>query len=114
MMMTRTCMSKENLALNCTDEQLKEIVENVINDLSDIFSFKELLRVVCNKLQENRFFDMRPNVEYKGGIGLLPIDSDKVQRIVWNMIWDRRLMIDLYNDEYRCAETRSLRLMKIC
>lgn len=113
-MITKFQSGGHTINVKCSDEQLKEILVSLINNYSDLFSFKQLINDLCYTLDEADYFEKEPNTVYEGGYKLSQINSDKVQKMVWEMIWDRRLMLDLYNDECRYSSDRvSFRLIKV-
>lgn len=110
---TRTQTGECSLSLTCDDLQFKEIVLSIIHDYERIFSFRQLSKDVCRKLDTLNFFEKEKNTVYEGGIKLRPADSDKLQSIVWNQIWEHHLMIDLLNDPYDYTSDReSIRLIQ--
>ncbi len=111
----RVFSSREMLGVKCNDEELQTVVESIIdNRVGDLFSFKELVDLVCAELDKLDHLNKQPDTRYDGGVKLNYIDIDKIQKIVWVLIWDRKLMLDLYNDEYRYSPDRtSSRLIKV-
>ncbi|MFI3258462.1 MAG: hypothetical protein R3Y16_00015 [Rikenellaceae bacterium] len=103
------------LGVKCSDEELQAVVESIIeNRVGDLFSFKQLVDLVCTELDKLNHLNKQANTRYEGGVKLNHIDIDKIQKIVWTLIWDRKLMLDLYNDEYRYTPDRtSMRLIKM-
>ncbi len=113
-MITRYQPGGHMLGIKCTDEELKEIVLGAIGKYESIFSFKQLVADICSEIASRELFQMDHGIRYEGGFRLSPIDADKVHTIVWDMIWDRKLMLDLYNDEHRYTSDRSsARLIKV-
>ena len=114
MMITRTEHGKQFLNVKCSDDELKEIVISCIANYDGVFSFKQLCETVCKKLDEQDFLEKEKNTEYRGGVGLQQSMTDKIQQYTWEQIWDKKLMIDLLNDEYRYTPDRtSIRLIKL-
>lgn len=113
-MITRHQPGGHIMNVKCSDGKLKGIVVSLINNYNDLFSFEQLMSDLCYTLDSKDCFVKEPNTIYKGGYKLSQIDSDKIQKMVWEMIWDRQLMLDLYNDEYRYSSDRvSFRLIKV-
>jgi len=111
----RIYTDKRTVGIKCSIEELQGIVESVIeNKMSDLFSFRQLSDRMCVVLNEKDMLNKEPDTRYEGGYELSSLDIDLVQKIVWGMIWDRKLMLDLYNDEYRYTSDRtSARLIKV-
>ena len=106
---------EQTLGVKCSPEELQKVVESVIeNKMNDLFSFNNLVERVYAQLDELYLFEKEPNTIYEGGYKLSILDIDLVQKTVWNMIWDRKLMLDLHNDKYRYTPDRtSMRLIKV-
>jgi hypothetical protein len=99
--------------LTCDDLKFKEIVLSIFRDYERIFTFRKLSKDVCKKLDTLNLFEKEKNTEYEGGIKLGIADSDKLQSIVWNQIWEHHLVIDLLNDPYDYTQDQeSIRLIK--
>ena len=100
--------------IKCNDNELKEVVLSCMDSFEDIFSFKQLCDTICHKLDENGWLEKEEHVEYQGGFKLSPTVTDKIQQFTWEQIWNKKLMIDLLNDEYRYTPDRSsIRLLKV-
>jgi predicted ATPase len=73
---------------------------------SNFISFFELTKAIYEQRLGNYIKD-------KGGIKLSIADSDKLQSIVWNQIWEHHLVIDLLKNPYDYTQDRdSIRLIK--
>ena len=100
--------------IKCNDDKLKEIVLSCIGSYENIFSLKQLCNSVCHKLEKDDLLNKEKNVEYQGGFKLGFSVTDKIQQFVWEQIWDRKIMVDLLNDEYRYTpDKNSIRLIKV-
>ena len=90
MNMTRIIIGTSYLPVKCKQEDLQEIVNHVIDECEDHFSFNDLLNQIKTKVE----FEKEPNIEY-GTIDFNGMDIDFINRITWEQIWDKKLMIDL-------------------
>lgn len=100
--------------MKCSDEELGKLTITLIEDYGDLFTFNQLISDLCLLLDRADCFEKEPRTLYEGGYRLSQPDSDKVQKIVWEMMWNRQLMLDLYNDEYRYSPDKvSFRLIKV-
>jgi hypothetical protein len=114
MTITRTELGKQVMNVKCDNEQMKEITLLCVNDFESMFSFKQLCNAVLLKLDKEDLLQKKENVVYQGGFELSSDTTDKIQQFIWEQIWDKKLMIDLLNDEYRYSPDRtSARLIKL-
>lgn len=114
MMITRFQSGGHIMDIKCNDSELKEIVLSCIDSYENIFSFKQLCDIVCQKLDKDDLLIKEKNTVYQGGFKLAFAVTDKIQLFVWEQIWDRKIIIDLLNDEYRYTPDRnSVRLIKL-
>jgi hypothetical protein len=86
-----------SLGLKCTDEDLIKIIDNYLNISEYPFSFKELCNYVISKADKNDYFEKKPNTKYNG-IELQLKDIQTINIILWNKIWEKKLIIVL--DQY--------------
>jgi len=101
------------LKVNCDDFKFKEIALYILDGYERMFTFKQLSEDVCRELDAKNNFDKDQDVIYEGGFKLNQNDSDRLQKIVWELIWEHKLMIDLLNDSYDYTPDReSVRLLK--
>ncbi len=113
-MITRYQPGGHTLGLKCTAEELNMIVLDTIGKYERKFSFKQLLDAICHEVAKRELFQTENGVRYEDGYRLSPIDIDKVNKIVWDMIWDRKLMLELCNgDDGYTTSITSARLIKV-
>lgn len=94
--------------LTCTEDQLKEIVEQSINDESEHFSFQDLLGSIKTKVE----FEEEANTEYTSAPKFLPEYLDIINRAIWNKIWDKKLMINFGNEDRPYNESFKFQFIK--
>lgn len=86
----------EYLGLICENKELKDIISDFIEKRELSFSFKELSNHIKRVAEENNYFEKERYVEYTS----IELRHDVVQLInefLWNMIWNKELMIDFSN-----------------
>ncbi len=102
------------LKVNCNYSQFKEVVLCIIDGYERLFTFKQLSNDVCRVLDNRNYFDKERDVIYEGGFKLNRDDSDMLQIIVWEQIWEHKFIIDLLNDNCDYSIDReSVRLLKV-
>jgi hypothetical protein len=100
--------------------EAKVVAQRSVKDLEKKHSEKRMnlylpaiIKDVCKKLDTLNLFEKEKNTVYEGGIKLSIADSDKLQSIVWNQIWEHHLVMDLLNDPYDYTQDReTIRLIK--
>ena len=92
MNMTRTIFGTTYLPLKCKTEDLRKIINQSIDEFEDHFSFNDLLNQIIPKVE----FEKEPNTEYST-IGFNGTDLDFINGVIWEQIWEKKLMIDLTN-----------------
>lgn len=90
MNMTRTIFGTTYLPLKCKTEDLRKIMNQSIDECEDHFSFNDLLNQIIPKVE----FEKELNTEYST-IEFNGTDLDIINGIIWEQIWDKKLMIDL-------------------
>lgn len=90
------------LPLKCSELELKNIVYNSIDKLDESFSFKQLCSQIKSDAEAENLFEKENNTEYSS-ILLNYRDRKTIQLVIWEMIWNRKLMIDLSIDENRSS-----------
>jgi hypothetical protein len=84
------------LDLNCDKAEITSIVKEAMSHLGNRFSFSNLIMDFTSIANEKGLFDKKANVEYQGGIKLSNKDVETINVIVWELIWNRELVIALY------------------
>lgn len=83
-----------------TDEELRIIVEEYIIVQKSEFSFKGICRHVLQKaMDEGRTVDSR-NTQYESN-ELKASDGIRVSNILWDLIFERKIIIAFGNNPYR-------------
>ena len=114
MTITRCQSGGHSLKVNCNYFQIKEVALFVIDGYERLFTFKQLSDDVCQKLDERKCFDKEMGVICNGVFKFNRENSDTLQMIVWEQIWEHRLIIDLLNDSCDYSIDReSVRLLKV-
>lgn len=100
-----------NLDISCDDSKLKEFAHKLICDLNDSFTFNQLCTRLSYILDEQNLFVKKPNTNYQGELHINPSARNILLQYIWKLIWDRKLMIDLYVSKYR-QDNSSFYLLK--
>lgn len=101
------------LPLNCDNDKIREIVSTLIKEKNDCFTFNELCVSFARKAEEYNLFIKEPNTIYQDELKLEGEAIKTILHLVWEMIWNKKLMIDLYRDEYRSTREGEYTLIKI-
>lgn len=94
MYVTKTIYGEQYLPIECTTEDFKNLILSEIEQSENHFSSHDLIARISRKWD----FQKEPNVTYVGSIGFLGNDLDFINRIIWEQIWDKKLMIDITNN----------------
>ncbi len=98
-MNTITIMSKSALPLKCSDDELRSIVEDFIEQSDFDFIFNSLCCYIIDLAKQKDLFDKEPNTKYNE-IELVGTDIKRINLIIWDMIWSRKIIIDFSKDKY--------------
>lgn len=101
------------LPLNCDNDKIREIASTIIEEKDYCFTFNELCMSFARKAEEDNLFIKEPNTNYQNE---LKLDGEAIKTIlylVWEMIWNKQLMIDLYRDDYRSTREGEFTLIKV-
>lgn len=109
-MNTKTIMSKGTLPLKCNDNDLRSLVEDFIEKSDFDFTFNSMCQYIVGLAKQKNLFDKETNVEY-GEIELNGIDLKRINLLIWDMIWDRKIIIDFSKDSYQ--DINDYRFMKM-
>lgn len=108
-----TKFGPHRLALTCDKKKAEQIVDDMIAQFEDTFTFMELCNSVRLKANEEGLLDKEPNTRYEGEIELSFNEIEKINLIVWKMIWERQLMILLYKNPYGPLNDGDFRFKKV-
>lgn len=101
------------LPLNCDNDKIREIASALIEEKDYCFTFNELCVLFARKAEEYDLFIKEPNTIYKGELKLDGNTINVILSLVWEMIWNKRLIIDLYRDDYRSTREGEFTLIKV-
>lgn len=88
------------LPLSYTEEQLRRVVEEFVFKAPGIFKYSELYGYVMNRALHDGAFKTEPYTRYTN-IVLTEQDEHCLAMILWEMIWERRLVIEFRNSDQR-------------
>lgn len=97
-MYSRRTYSKVALPLNCNDDDLRSIVEGFIEQSDFDFTFNSLINYIIRHANQNDLFDKDTNVKY-AEIVLNGIDVKRINLLIWDMICDRKIIIDFFKEK---------------
>ena len=107
--MQHTIFGNVELRLTCSDEELKKIVVESIEEFQRRFSIDDLFYSIRNKTT----FEKAPNTNYSGTIDFTRLDLDNINYLIWEHIWDRKLMIDLTNKKNPFSQSDTIYFIKV-
>lgn len=113
MKLTRYQSDGFRLPLNCDNDKIREIASTLIEEKDSYFTFNELCVYFAQKAEEYDLFIKEPNTIYQGELKLEGNAINVILSLVWEMIWNKRLIIDLYRDEYRSTREGEYTLIKV-
>ncbi len=111
--MTLIEQDKARLELNCTKEEIKSLTKEIVHKLNGRFSFSQLVKVFTLVADERGLFDKSPNTIYQGGFEPSKQNIETINLAVWEMIWDRQLVIALYEDSNISSNLGSTALINV-
>ena len=94
MNISRTIFNEQFLPIACTVEEFKNLILFEIEQSENLFSSRDLIARISRKCD----FQKEPNVTYEGSIGFLGNDLNFINSVIWEQIWDKKLMIDFTNN----------------
>lgn len=89
-MNTITHLGMKRLPLTHSVEEFRNIVLKEIEQSEIHFSFK----ILISRIRQKVTFKKELNEIYEGEIDFLGTDLDFINTIIWEQIWDKKLMID--------------------
>lgn len=101
------------LPLNCDNYKVREIALDLIKNKDYCFTFNELCVSFARKAEEYDLFIKEPNTIYQDELKLDGKTISVILSLVWEMIWNKLLMIDLYRDDYRSTREGEFSLIKV-
>lgn len=90
-----------SLKLNYNDEEIKNLVSTYIckHDVGERFSYVSLCKSIRMKALQENMFQRKANTEYDN-IDMSDEDYNLISRILWSLIWDRKIVIEFHHSEY--------------
>lgn len=82
------------LPITCTEEEFRNKILTEIELFEKSFSFFDLV----TKVKPNCEFKKDSNIDYIGGIDFMGSELNFINSIIWEQIWDKKLMIDFTNN----------------
>jgi hypothetical protein len=81
-----------------TDSELSDIVQRILKEASAPISFSKICSGIIDvALAENKL-EVESNVQY-AKIEVTQEDGSRISRILWGLIWDRKLFIDFHTSQ---------------
>lgn len=97
--------------LDYTDEELRMVVEEYIDAQRSEFSFKKMcLSILHRAMDEGKTVDSR-NTQYESN-ELKASDGNRISRILWDMIFERRIIIAFGDNPYQSNYANDTRFLK--
>lgn len=107
-----TVMGTSRLPLNIDNEAINKCLGQLIAEFGKTFSYHELYERFKYAAMSNEWFKKEPYTQYSN-IELTDEDTHKITAYLWKLIWDRKLMIEFYHNEYRSNYPNDYILSKV-
>lgn len=90
-----------SLKLNYSNEEIKNLVTMYVNyhNVGESFSYTSLCKRIRMKALQEDMFKRKANTEYDS-IDMSDEDYNLISRILWSLIWDRKIVIEFHHSEY--------------
>ena len=100
------------MPLDYTDEELRKVVEEYIDAQKSEFSFKKMsLSILHRAMDEGKTVDSK-NTQYKSN-ELKSTDGIRISRILWDMIFERKIIIAFGDNPYMSTYGNDTRFIKL-
>lgn len=97
--------------LDYTDEELRKVVEEYIDAQKTEFSFKRMcLAILHRAMDEGKTVDSR-HTQYESN-ELKASDGIRISRILWDMIFEKRIIIAFGDNPYSSSYGNDTRFIK--
>lgn len=99
------------VSLTYSEEELRTIIEQYISICDLEFSYKAICHYILERAkQEGKV----PNAEYTqyGSSELNPLSGIMVSRLLWEMIWEKKIFVAFGANPYRGGYCEDVRLCK--
>jgi hypothetical protein len=78
-----------------TDKELSELVENILENESVAIPFSQLCAKIIDAASKEGKLKVENHTQY-AKIDVTQEDGERISRILWDLIWARKLCIDFY------------------
>lgn len=99
MNMVITKFGSTPLSLNYEDKDLAKIVDDYISGVKGTFRYSYLCNHIENLAMQQGKFNTEPYTRYTE-IALTEHDHHRINMILWQMIWERKIVISFRNGLY--------------
>lgn len=104
-------MPKRSRHIGGASTQLRTLIEDFINKQENEFSFKTVCHYILAKAKEEGKVPNADNTLYSSS-ELNPWSSATISKIIWEMIWDKKVFIAFGSNPYRGGYPDDVRLWK--
>lgn len=87
------------LSLKYEDEELAKVIEDYISSVQGTFRYSYLCSHIENEAMQENMFKTEPYTRYTD-IALTEQDYHRIDMILWQMIWDKRIVLAFRNGYY--------------
>lgn len=91
------------LSMNFTDEELKtlidEFIEQHIHENDRKFSYMEICNMLFRKAQDSNRLDNQTGYRYNNPV-MTDSDALRISRLLWLKIWDKKIIIHFRENNY--------------
>ena len=95
-----------------TNEELKKVISDFVNDIDTEFSFTKLcIHIIDRAIREKKV----RNADYTqySNRNLNPRVSIEVSRVLWDFIWEKKIIIAFGDNPYIAQNSNDVRFMPI-
>lgn len=107
-----TVMGTSRLPLKIDGDEMKKCLDELIEQFGNSFSFHQLYDSFKYNAINNDWFKKEPYTQYFN-IELTKEDARKISAHLWNLIWDKKLMIDFNHDKYQSNDFNDYMFSKV-
>lgn len=99
------------VSITYSEDELRTLIEDFVNKQDNEFSYKIVCHHILGKAKEEGKVPNADNTQYSSN-ELNPWSGAIVSKIIWEMIWDRKVFIAFGSNPYRGGYPDDVRLWK--
>lgn len=99
------------LEIMCDDTKIKEYTLEIISKFECRFTFNQICESLSYILNQENIFKKEPNTKYEGDLLINYKVRMMLMQYIWELIWEKKLMIDLYTPKHSLS-AKNIYLLK--